>query len=502
MDVQPQSLQAQREKGPVVSSEDGIGRRRVLTVAYYLGVCLLPFSAGGWLHLGLFETPGPDRADDLVSLYFVIGLSVFALLLVLASAIPLLQSSPKRLAFGTVWCLFLIACVLGCGECVLRTQAPAWPALGLHGVSADVARKAWAHGESKAEQLNEWGQRDRDRSIVKPEGTFRIAMIGDSFLEESADVPLPLSVEQKLGRPDVEVLNLGVSATDPDEYYYRVKNIALALDVDHCLFFVYAGNDFSAPARTLETTGGIVAVSPRGSLFSSLGLFGWNHYLTNRDRPVLQAWFAAGDLLAAETRLGRRIAESNDREVRDLLYSLDSAGRDLVQQQILARRLNSPEMPRFFNMLRHPDKGLFRSYYLKAALWSASVGGGQWEELSEEAAYHWVRAAKRLCEARNVGFTLIVIPEAFQVDGRMVEEWRPLTEMKTLTSTCRTTSHRLIERAQRDGVETIDLHESFDGVSGTYLNLDGHWSEKGVNLAADVISQWLKDRVLPERESP
>jgi hypothetical protein len=73
-------------------------------------------------------------------------------------------------------------------------------------------------------------------------------LVGDSFLE-GYYVPWPVSVlierrwtEQ--GRPDAEAINLGVAATGPRQYYYRIKRVALDLHPDVIVMFVYAGNDF------------------------------------------------------------------------------------------------------------------------------------------------------------------------------------------------------------------------------------------------------------------
>ena len=302
-------------------------------------------------------------------------------------------------------------------------------------------------------------------------------------------------MENRFGTQNVEVINLGVSATDPDEYYYRIRNIATKLDIDHCVLFLYAGNDFSAPARTLPTTAGIAAVYPRGSLLSSLGMHSLNHILTNKRRPVLQTWFSGGDLLAAETRLAKAFADADYQGIRDLLYSTDYHTRSPRERSVLASRLNAPEMASFFEVLRNPDKGLFRSYYLKAALWSASVGGGQWLPLSENAAMHWIVLTDECCRAHGVAFTLVVIPEAFQVDVRMMKQWESLADMRLLTATCRTTAARLVDRVKKASIQTIDLHDSFDGVSGTYLNMDGHWSDDGVELAGKVVYQRLQTKV-------
>lgn len=479
-------------------SKSRMGIQQILLgILYYTGLCFFPLTLGGVLYLAVFETAGPHPVDDESDLLFAVFLFVVTCFLVILPGLPLFLRSPKRMLFGTIWCWILVVAILFLGEWVLRFTTPPWPTVGLHAVPVEVARDAWAFQDAGPVALNDWGQRDSQRSVTKPPGTFRIAMIGDSFLEESTTTPLSQAVESQLGRSDVEVLNLGVSATEPDEYFYRVKNIALALDIDHCVLCLFAGNDFIDPNRTLETTAGILAVYPRGSLFSSLGLHSWNHLLTNHQRPVLKTWLKAGNLLEHETHLGQAIAGSNDQQLRDLLFSIDHAQRDPVQLNTLAQRLNSPEMPAFFQMIRHPDKGRFRSYYLHYGLWSASVGDGQWEPLSERFAYHWVKETVKACEARNVGITLVIIPEAFQVDPRMVEQWKPLTDMRQLLSTCRTVAEQAVERAQSDGIATIDLQESFEGVPGTYLNLDGHWSDKGLDLAAEVIAARLLQTVVP-----
>ncbi|HIE99305.1 MAG TPA: hypothetical protein EYG03_21130 [Planctomycetes bacterium] len=483
------------EKPARVSENSGL-RLRFVGGIYYLGLCTAPFAMGGLLHLTVFETHGPQGTVDSAAVNSAGALTVLFLLMVLVPALALYRSSRRRLAFGTIWCLCLIAVLLVTVELFVRSSIPSWPALGLHGVPPEVARRAWAHTEFVDDDLNDWGQRDRHHAVDKTSGVYRIAFIGDSFLEESAGLPLSSRVETKIGRPDVEVINLGVSATDPDEYYYRIRNIAAALDVDHCVMCVYSGNDFSAPARTLETTAGMAAVYPRGSLLSSLGLHAVNHLFTNEQRPVLQAWFASGDLHAAESRLGSEMAHADDQGLRDLLYSMDYHTRNASQRSTLAARLNGTQMKSFFDVLRNPDQGRFRSYYLSAALWSASVGGGQWSPLSEDAAWHWVREAHNFCTARQIEFTLMIIPEAFQVDLRIIGQWTPLTDMQMLTETCRTSAARLVDRAASDAIRTIDLHGPFDGVSGTYLNMDGHWSDDGTELAADVVSEWLQSSLV------
>lgn len=478
------------------TSERTSWRQRLSGIAYYFGMCLFPFSAGGAVYLAAFDIAGPVTEQDRSALIVAGGLSVMLFLLVLISGVAAFRRNFKRALFGTVWCVILLLIMLASVELSLLRIMPDWPASDLHGVLPEVARGAWGRvEESQSGGINDWGQRDRPRTLQKSAGVSRLAFIGDSFLEESTTIPLSLRVERKIGRPDVEILNLGVSATDPDEYCYRVKHVALPLECDHCVLFLFAGNDFSAPARTLPTFLGVTAVSPRGSSLRSVGLRGLNHLATNRYRPVLQTWFASGDLHTREKRLGEMMAEADDARLRDLLYSLEYPNLNPMQRDRLAARLNSPNMKPFFEMLRSPDQGLFRSYYLSAALWSASVGGGEWPPLSEAFAAHWIGSTHALCRDRGVEFTLVIIPEAFQVDNRMAEQWQPLTDMPRLTHSTRVAALRLAGWARQLDMNVIDLHDVLNDLPGTYLNLDGHWSDRGVEVVSDYLAAVLNSNM-------
>jgi hypothetical protein len=468
--------------------------KRLQTIVYLLGLSIFLFSTGGLLNLVVSDTPGPPNPSESGPLLSALALSLVAGVAAATSGIFLFKRDRKRTVFATITLCLSTVVTLSSAEFVARWFVPTWPAIGLHGVPPEVGYTAWAHAENANAQkrLNAWGQRDRPRTIARPPGSYRIAFVGDSFLEESSTIPVSLAVEQKMSRRDVEVLNLGISASDPDEYFYRVRNIAVPLQIDHCVLFVFAGNDFAVRERTLDSYAGIVAVYPRDSLFSTIRLRALNYLLTNDSRPVLRAWFAAGSLHERESRLGRTLAEASDQELRNKLYSFDyPPNRSQQQNKNLAARLNGPGMAAFFDILRHPDKNLFRSYYLSTALWSASVGDGQWPPLSEDNALYWVTKTRDLCHENNIAFTLVVIPEAFQVDSRMCEQWQPLTNMRQLTAPARTAARRLVVRARRANIRTIDLHKDLERVPGAYLNLDGHWSDKGVQIVSEILSQNL-----------
>lgn len=387
----------------------------------------------------------------------------------------------------------LVAIVASCvgGELICRRQVPAWPARALHGVTPREWLAATSGVRSSVAQVgvNSWGQRDRERTTNCPAGGRRIAFIGDSFLEEGAAIPVSYKTERKIGRADVEVINLGVSATGPDEYYDRLCRVAIPLGATHCCWFIFAGNDFVSPSRTLRSFGGVAAVDPRPSLLTSAGLSGWNHLLTNRYRPVIQAWFSGAALAVEERSRFQLLQHATDADMRQMLVG--AAGLEPEAARRLAARLEEVQAREFFRMLREPDEGKYRSYYLSPALTAAGNDTYTWEPNSDEIAWWWTMRAADFCRARNIGFTVVVIPEAFQVDDRMREQWLPLADMRRVTAPCREAAEAFVRRARGESLDVVDLHEELSGTRGTYLNLDGHWSEAGVDRVSERISRQL-----------
>jgi hypothetical protein len=92
--------------------------------------------------------------------------------------------------------------------------------------------------------------RDRERTVVKPPGTLRAVFVGDSFVESRfTPLSVPAAVERRLisSADKIEAVNLAVGATDPRSYHYRIRDVALDIQPDAVLLFIYAGNDFMAP---------------------------------------------------------------------------------------------------------------------------------------------------------------------------------------------------------------------------------------------------------------
>ena len=98
--------------------------------------------------------------------------------------------------------------------------------------------------------FNAQGFRDRERSVAKPPGGFRILVLGDSFVE-ALQVPLdetfPAVLEDRLRlRPrgdGTEVLAMGQSGFGTASELMRYLDFGAAYDPDVVLLAFYAGND-------------------------------------------------------------------------------------------------------------------------------------------------------------------------------------------------------------------------------------------------------------------
>ena len=97
--------------------------------------------------------------------------------------------------------------------------------------------------------LNSRGFHDTEFQQEKTPGSIRIVGIGDSFVFGA--VPYQYNfltlLEDKMNTPDdrrFEILNMGIAATSPREYFSVLVKEALKLKPDAALICIFVGNDF------------------------------------------------------------------------------------------------------------------------------------------------------------------------------------------------------------------------------------------------------------------
>ncbi len=443
----------------------------MLRGVFWIALTVLVLFGGGLLAL-LLRDVGPHQP---ALLWEHAAILAGAFVTAVASGVVLHRRQGRALWVSTVATGMMALFTLVLCNVAASVVVPPRPARGLHGV-----RPAVDGG------VNSWGQRDEARAPAPPGGKRRIALVGDSFLEEGSTIPVGSVTQSLLGDAPLELVNLGVSATSPDEYFYRTRNIAIPLGAQHVVLFFYAGNDLM-PHRTLHTWFGVMATWPRDSLLSVLGLNALAHVGMNRHRPILAAWGAAGEVAAQEKALAKELADASDAALLDRLVRHVPAEK----QPALRAHLMRPEMASVVNMLHNPDGGNFRSYYLWAAL-ELAAGVTKVNPVDETFPRGWVMRTAQLCKAEGLDFTLVLVPEAFSVDDRMREQWLPLADLRAWSSEKTAATLRIGQHAKEAGVDVLDLHPVLQGTRGTYLNLDGHWSADGVSRVASALAAHLR----------
>lgn len=165
----------------------------------------------------------------------------------------------RRRTAGTA-ALFLAAVGLsfGAGEVAVRILRPAYDLpddpirnpLWRHDSEIGWLHEPGSEGVLEREEfshhvrINGLGWRDRERTLEKPPGTFRILTLGDSFTwghgVEDGEI-FTLLAEGLL--PGVEVVNLGLSASSTDQQWIILRRFGLAYHPDLVLVML-SRNDF------------------------------------------------------------------------------------------------------------------------------------------------------------------------------------------------------------------------------------------------------------------
>lgn len=463
-----------------------------LSSIYFFSITAAPLFLGSYLVLKFLNPQSSGTARWINGVGFIF----FTIVSVMMSGRGGL-SGKKQFIFTHVLYFLILSTSLVAAEMLCRCFVPAWPSLGLHGVDMKLmAKKNIDYLGRPASELgfNSWGQRDKERSLYPSSNKKRIAFIGDSFLEHSSTKPLSLLVEDRLSEKRCEIINLGVSSSGPEDYYYRIKNIALKLGVTDCYVFIYEGNDLlNTKENRLFSFLGFAATYPKDSLLETLGLLALNHLMTNSFRPLMSEWAKSG--IAAKNELDLGQIFKNVSSQRSLISALAALGGSTQNQMKLARELLTKDLSLFYRMLQSPDEGRFRSYYLQYAL-NSILDERFGVTLNEVFAFSWIQEIKKVCKEKKVGLTVIIIPEPFSVDPRFDQLWNPLTDMGHARRHFRRASERLAVRCLSQNIRCIYLAGFLKGIPGTYLNLDGHWSPKGSEAVSAIIASAIEPSLL------
>lgn len=169
----------------------------------------------------------------------------------------------------------LVAAVLA-AEVGLRLFGVSYPAFYREdfylGGALRPGAEGWFRGEGGSYvRINSDGMRDREHSLAKPAGTFRIAVLGDSFAEAMA-VPAEQAfwsvMERELagcapGRR-IEVLNFGVAGYGTAQELIMLRRNVWKYNPDLVLLAFFTGNDVRNNSKALNRDPAVPYFAYRG----------------------------------------------------------------------------------------------------------------------------------------------------------------------------------------------------------------------------------------------
>lgn len=288
---------------------------------------------------------------------------------------------------------------------------------------------------------NRGGFNDREHDPIKPQGTYRVAVIGDSFV--FGRVPRQQNFVQRLEksltgiRSNVEVINLGIPAAGPHNYRALLEHDATNLQADLAVVMVFLGNDIiqaHPDFRTRVRFGRTVEVLRRPWLLG----------------PSLEYAYLYRLSRAAYTLLLNRFEPHSATHFSRSAY--------LAVEQRRAQAFRAP-----------PDR------FLQEAI------QGLLTDLS---------AMSRHASEQGMGLVVVLAPDEQQTDDRLWNELQMKTSLDPNQYQRTDINQRLgVELAARH-IPSLDLLAAFTGTASNedlYLPSDSHWSVKGNEIAAREI---------------
>lgn len=296
--------------------------------------------------------------------------------------------------------------------------------------------------------VNSKGLRDIEFSYEKPEGTMRIAAIGDSFpfgYGVEADQSYPKVIEKILSNrtsSSIEVLNFGVPGASTDYALLQLSNevvkygpdvILLGFNGQTDLFNNLDSDFFMLEEKKLvkkKVSKIPLSIKLRSFLSSKLHLYNLANFI----------WV-------------------NYRTRGNYYNTLDRAGYLIDFNGLIYTKRSSPELEEAFT----------KTEFL-------------------------IKTMKNLSNKIGAEFVLLIIPSKEQVDERKLKERLGLASISMEELDIKKIQRRLITFSEENNIKYIDLLPEFKkrNTDNTfYFEIDGHFNKDGCKLVGQLIVDWL-----------
>ena len=390
----------------------------------------------------------------------------------------------ERLIAGAL-ALAGVAVALVLGEAALRALGFSHPVFSspdaLTGWRLRPGAAGWTRAEGAAYvTINSQGWRDREHSFEKPAGVYRIAVLGDSYVE-AMQVPLEEAfwslLPGQLGRcgfasgKQIEVVNFGVSGYGTAQELVTLRERAWRYAPDLVLLAFFPGNDVRNNSKALEPDQ-------------------QRPFFLLRDGALeLDASFREAPQFRRKLRSAERFTALRDLRLYELMWKIRAADFRVHRNSPIAvaladgsrlPSLNEPGLDE--NVLRPPADGAWRE---------------AWEVTDR-----LVVEMQREVRAGGARFLLAVLstPSAVYPDAALRRRYAEVLGIDDLLYP----ETRLLRLARENGIDAVGLGidmQRYADATGSFLHGFpnskpgfGHWNQAGHALAASLIASHLCPR--------
>jgi lysophospholipase L1-like esterase len=350
------------------------------------------------------------------------------------------------------------------------------------------AQGLWQKEGKVSITINSAGLRDREHSLEKPPGTFRIAVLGDSYTE-AMQLPMEQTywarMEQELsgcsalaGR-QVEVVNFGVSGYSTAQELLVLRHKVQPYHPDLVLQALFTGNDITGNSRELD------ANNIRPYFLMKDGRL----VLDDSFRRSMAFWLQQLPFSSEAFEVSRVL-----QVFREARYKLQAYLNEVEQQQRMKDRIG-------------PEIDLDATVYLEPTdpVWQKA-----WK-ITEEL----VLLIKREAEEQGSRYLLVSLSNSDQVHPNL--QHRQTMARQLGMPDLFYPDRRIQALAKREGIELLSLAEPLAAYAeehGVFLHGfqnsqmgQGHWNASAHRLAGHLMSERIcamlvfHKAVVPERSS-
>ena len=291
-------------------------------------------------------------------------------------------------------------------------------------------------------------------SFNKPQGTFRILGLGDSFAV--SDCPLKTNYHNYLSRSlkaagyeHTEVLNAGIPGIGPGYYWHVLKKYGDKWQPDLVLLGFFVGNDFEEYDFIMQR--GPFIHEPYDPLRR------WAGYLQFRNLWLYK--MIRGKLIVAKELRRRAEEKKTAKKAQEGTFS-DQGYLEIEKNRIW---IFAKDKQARLKKVWPKDTAIL----LKIQDW---------------------------CVRRKVPLVIAIFPDQFQVDRKLRQEIYQTYHLRAADFDLTYPNGLIVDFCREHRLNCLDLLAPFQklGASQTLYKLrDSHWNTAGNRLAADLIFQYL-----------